>query len=411
MKTFALSFALLCTAIALTAQTTAGLVAHYRFDGQLTDATGNTANAGAVTGNPYFTCGAENDAIAFDGQDDEVVILGGPVNDEFDIEDVTVSFYFKPRGGQGTQFLLSKRSPSCFGGNEFFIIYTPGSRTISAVFFETSERRTIATHQITNTACWQHLTVVRQGGRVRLYLNGELIDVFSTIERIDVNNDGDLIIGDSDCRNATEFPFNGLIDELRVYNRALDEREVRELYDAPDRIERDGNIVNLFLGDAFDVSLTNTCGTAFEWMPTDGVSAPLAAEPTITPVKAGEITYEIAISDTVATCVARDQITFNIIDPDDLDCNSIFLPTAFTPNSDGLNDTYGISNPYAIPELVTFEIYDRWGNRIFATADPFQRWDGFYRGEPVNAGVVRYALQWVCEGEELVQTGEVAILR
>ena len=87
------------------------------------------------------------------------------------------------------------------------------------------------------------------------------------------------------------------------------------------------------------------------------------------------------------------------------------MPTAFTPNNDGLNDTYGISNPYAIPELLTFEIYDRWGNRIFATQDPFQRWDGFYRGEPVNAGVVQYALQWVCQGEEQVQTGEIAILR
>lgn len=395
----------------LAAQTTAGLVAHYRFDGSTNDATGNTANTGAITGNPYYTCGAENDAISFDGQDDEIVILGGPVNDEFDNEDVSVSFYFKPRGGAGTQYLLSKRSPSCFGGNEFYIIYTPSSRTISAFFFETNDRRTIATHQITNTGCWQHLTIVRQGGRVRLHLNGELINVFSTLERINVNNDGDLIIGDSDCKNATEFPFNGLIDELRVYNRALNELEVRELYDAPDRIERDANIVNLFLGDDFNVELSKTCGTVFSWSPTDGVSDLFAAEPVITPTEAGELSYEVTISDTVTSCIARDRIVFNVIDPDDLDCNTIFLPTAFTPNNDGLNDTYGISNPYAIPELLTFEIYDRWGNRIFATQDPFQRWDGFYRGEPVNAGVVQYALQWVCDGEEQVQTGEIAILR
>ena len=411
MKTIPITTLFFVLAAHLAAQTTVGLVAHYRFDGNTNDATGNTANTGAITGNPYYTCGAEIEAISFDGQDDEVVILGGPANDEFDNEDVSVSFYFKPRGGAGTQYILSKRSPSCFGGNEFYVLYTPSSRTISAFFFETSDRRVIATHQIDNTSCWQHLTIVREGGRVRLHLNGELISVFSTLERINVNNDGDLIIGDSDCKSATESPFNGLLDELRIYNRALSELEVRELYDAPDRIERDGNIVNLFLGDAFDVSLTNSCGTVFSWSPTDGVSDPFVAEPTIIPVKAGELTYDVSSSDTVTSCSARDQLIFNVIDPDDLDCSAIFLPTAFTPNNDGLNDTYGISNPYAIPELITFEIYDRWGNRVFATQDPFERWDGFYGGETVNAGVVQYALQWICNGEEQVQTGEVAILR
>lgn len=411
MKTIPITALFFTFFLSLNAQTTVGLVAHYRFDGNTNDATGNTANTGAVTGGPYYTCGAENDAISFDGQNDEVVILGGPANDEFDNEDVSVSLYFKPRGGVGTQYLLSKRSPSCFGGNEFYILYAPSTRTISAFFFETSDRRVIATHQIDNTACWQHLAIVREGGRVRLHLNGELISVFSTLERINVNNDGDLIIGDSDCKNATEFPFNGLVDELRIYNRALNELEVRELYEAPDRIQRDANIVNLFLGDAFDVELSTTCGTVFSWSPTDGVSDPLSATPSITPETAGEVTYEVAISDTVTSCIARDRITFNVIDPNDLDCSTIFLPSAFTPNNDGLNDTYGISNPYAIPELITFEIYDRWGNRVFATQDPFDRWDGFYRGEAVNAGVVQYALQWVCEGEEQVQTGEVAVLR
>jgi len=409
---FPLLLVLCFAGAAAQAQTAQGLVAHYRFDGSYEDATGNTANAGAPAGNPYFTCGAEVDALSLDGVNDEVSVLGGPVNDEFDTEDVTVSMYFKPRGGIGTQYLLSKRSPSCFGGNEFYIIYSPGSRAISAVFFETSNNRAIATHQLTNTACWQHITVVRESGSLRLFVNGERVDVVTTVDRINVFNDGNLILGDSDCKNATEFPFSGLIDELRVYNRALNAREVRGLVELPDRIQRESNVVNIFLGSTFEVVLSKTCGTSFSWSPTAGVTDPFAPQPEITPAVDGEVTYEIAISDTIVPgCVARDSVVFNVIDPDDLDCRVIALPNAFTPNGDGLNDTFGISNPFAVEELIVFEIFDRWGNRVFATNDPFQRWDGSYRGQPVNPGAVRYVLQHVCDGEELVQSGEVAILR
>jgi gliding motility-associated-like protein len=400
-----------CLALTAWAQTEQGLVAHYRFDGSYADATGNTANSGAAAGNTYFTCGAVGQALSLDGQGDEVAILGGPVNNEFDTEDVTVSMYFKPRTGIGTQYLISKRSVDCFGGNEFYIIYTPNSRTVSAVFFETSNNRSIVTHQLQNTSCWQHITVVRQSGNVRLFINGELITVNTTINRIDVFNDGDLIIGNSDCRNATEFPFNGLIDEVRVYNRALNEREVRGLVDLPDRILGSENIVNLFLGQDHQIELSNTCGTTFSWSPTNGVSDPFAPEPVIMPVSDGEIDYEIAISDTITNCIARDIITFNVIDPNDLDCNQVALPNAFTPNGDGLNDTFGISNPFAVEELLAFEIYDRWGNRMFATNDPFQRWDGTYKGQEANPGVARYVLQFICDGEERVQRGEIAILK
>lgn len=411
MKQLFMALSIFGLALSLHAQPTLGLVAHYRFDGSVVDATGNTANTGAVAGNPFYTCGVEGQALSFNGQGDEVSIIGGPVNSRFSNEDVSIGFYFKPRGGVGTQYLLSKRSPSCFGGNEFYIIYTPGSRTVSAFFFETNERRVIATHQIDNTDCWQHLALVRESGRVRLFINGQLINVFSTINRIDVANNGDLIIGDSDCRRPTEFPFNGLIDELRIYNRALSEREAQELYTAPDRIQRNANILPIFLGDDFQVELSQTCGTVFSWSPTDGVSDPFSPTPLITPAQSGEITYELSISDTVTSCIARDRITFNVIDPDDLDCEVVFLPTAFTPNGDGLNDTYGISNPFAIGEFLSFEIYDRWGSRVFSASDPFQQWDGSYKGQTVNPGVVRYVLQWVCNGEERMQTGSISVLR
>ena len=408
---FFLALILLCNAVALSAQTTIGLIAYYSLDSIYRDVTGNTANTGTPGGGPYFTCGAERQALSLDGQDDEVVILSGPVNDEFDDEDVTVSLYIKPTGGDGTQYVLSKRSPSCFGGNEFYIRYVPASRTVNAVLLETPDKSVFLSHQLTNTACWQHVAVVREGGRARLYINGERVQLLTTANRLDIFNDGDLTIGNSDCKAATERPFKGLVDELRVYNRALDDKEIRELYFGPDQIQRESAVVNVFLGESVDIQLTNTCANSFNWIPAEGVSDPFAAEPTITPKEKGEIRYTVALADTISSCIATDSILINVIDPDDLDCNAISLPNAFTPNGDGLNETFGISNPYSVQQLISFDIIDRWGNQVFSTADPFERWDGFYRGQAVNSGVMRYQLNFICEGEEKVLTGIVSILR
>ncbi|MCG8326240.1 MAG: gliding motility-associated C-terminal domain-containing protein [Chitinophagales bacterium] len=389
-----------------------GLVAYYPFENSLSDVTGNTANLGAASGNPYYTCGVEGEAISLNGQADEITILGGPVNDEFDLEDVSISLYFKPRGGNGQQYILSKRSPSCFGGNEFFLRYVPQTRTINCVFRETDNISAEVFTQLENTSCWQHVGIVRESGRLRLFVNGELVAVDGTPNRVDIENDGDLIIGDSDCKSALEFPFNGVIDELRVYSRALDEQEMRSLYYlAPDQIEKDGQVTNVFLGNSIDISVTNTCATNFSWTPTDDVSDPSSLTPTITPSVKGEIVYTIALLDTVTSCIATDSILINVIDPNDLDCNAIFLPSAFTPNDDGLNDTYGISNPFAVQDFLAFDIFDRWGNKVFSAETPFDRWDGSYKDQAVNPGVMKYVLQYICEGEEEILTGTISILR
>ena len=279
-------------------------------------------------------------------------------------------------------------------------------------FRETDIKSAEVIYQLENTACWQQIGIVRESGRLRLYINGELKAVDGTANRVDIQNNGDLIIGDSDCKSPLEFPFNGLIDELRVYSRALDDQEMRGLYFSPDQIERTSQVVNVFLGNALDIELTNTCATDFSWSPTAGVSNPSAPNPVIVPPQKGEITYTITMSDTVvASCQAVDSILVNVIDPNDLDCNAIFLPTAFTPNDDGLNDTYGISNPFAVQEFIAFEIFDRWGNRVFSGEDAFDRWDGYYKGKAVNPGVVKYVLQFSCDGEESTISGNVSVLR
>jgi gliding motility-associated-like protein len=76
-----------------------------------------------------------------------------------------------------------------------------------------------------------------------------------------------------------------------------------------------------------------------------------------------------------------------VIDPDTLDCNLIFIPNAFTPSSSlGRNDVFGVSNPYSVDEFISFEVFDRWGGRIFNAPTVFDTWDGTVQGQPANAG-------------------------
>ena len=109
--------------------------------------------------------------------------------------------------------------------------------------------------------------------------------------------------------------------------------------------------------------------------------------------------------------MATDTIQITVIDPEELPC-AAQLPRAFTPNGDGRNDTYGISNSVVLEgRLIEFEIFDRWGGRIFSTTDPFAKWDGTFNGKELNPGVLLYRVRFMCGDEELTDMGSLTLLR
>ena len=85
------------------------------------------------------------------------------------------------------------------------------------------------------------------------------------------------------------------------------------------------------------------------------------------------------------TCKATDSVLVRA------DCSSIYLPSAFTPNGDGLNDVF---MAFGI-DLKEFQlvIYNRWGERIFQTQDITSGWDGTYRGAPSPLGLYVWELE------------------
>lgn len=379
-----------------------GLVAYYPFDDcSATDQSGNGAN-GSVLGMPGCECGVAGQSLKFNDFNDQLIFLGS-LNNLFNKKDFSVSFFFKPTAFAGVQTIVNKRD-GCSLENYFDVQLVAGNNTINVGMVENNSKSANASAQLELGRCWHHVVIVRTGNRTQLYLNGVLARETKAVSRVDILNSSVFGVNNGLC-TATEQPFTGFLDELRVYDRALDRNEIALLDLAPDRVEISDTTV--FLGNDVDIRISSSCANTFSWFPLEGVSDPDIAEPNILPTETR--TYQVRFDDNL--CTAFDTIRISVIDPDDLDCEQVYLPNAFTPNSDGRNDVFGISNPYAIQDLVSFEIFDRWGGRVFFTDDVFSAWDGSFKGQAVNPGVMLYRVRHLCDGEEKVAVGSLTIIR
>lgn len=92
-----------------------------------------------------------------------------------------------------------------------------------------------------------------------------------------------------------------------------------------------------------------------------------------------------------------------------------FIPGAFTPNGDNLNDKF-------IPHIICesrqiseyrFSIFNRWGARIFFTSSETQAWNGTYKGKPVTAGEYVYLVEYKASPTQKIKTlkGTVMVQR
>ncbi len=383
-----------------------GLIAYYSFDN--CDAFDDTESGsdGVIVGTPGCVCGVSGNALELDGLNDHILFLG-VVNNFFNTEPFSISFYFKSFGSPLTQDILSKRE-DCGPDNALSISYRPSLGTVSAELSEDFEKgsETIGTLNFDN--CWHHVAIVRRAGTTTLFLDGEKISEGTAVSRVDLTNNAVLSLADSPCIGTGINRFKGYIDEITIYNRELLDSEVSQLYLAPDRMVNNDTL--LYLGQTVDINISNTCVTNFSWTPTDGVDDPTSENPTLSPTET--TTYQVEMIDENG-CRATDSIRITVIDPSTLDCEQVFVPKAFTPNGTGpiVNETLGISNPYALDDLISFEIFDRWGGRVFQTDDPFVLWDGTMGGKKLNPGVFLYKIKFKCDGSEKVKFGSVTLIR
>jgi gliding motility-associated-like protein len=94
-------------------------------------------------------------------------------------------------------------------------------------------------------------------------------------------------------------------------------------------------------------------------------------------------------------------------------CN-VYVPNAFSPNEDGVNDLFQANIGCTVTEF-DLRVFNRWGQLVFSSQNPDDGWDGNSKGEPAISAVYVYVLQVSYDQEgklkSEVKTGDVALIR
>jgi gliding motility-associated-like protein len=98
-------------------------------------------------------------------------------------------------------------------------------------------------------------------------------------------------------------------------------------------------------------------------------------------------TYLVTVKDLTTGCIGSDTIDIFVTNE-----FNIFLPTAFSPNLDGVNDDLFVRGTGI--KTFTLDIFDRWGMKIFTTSDQEVGWNGMHKDKPVMTGVYTYYLKY-----------------
>jgi gliding motility-associated-like protein len=90
---------------------------------------------------------------------------------------------------------------------------------------------------------------------------------------------------------------------------------------------------------------------------------------------------------------------------------NIFMPNAFSPNGDGINDVFKAGN-YGYHKISEFRVFNRWGEEVFYTVQPDQGWDGYCKGQPADIGIYHYYIRLQnTKGLEQTFKGDVTLIR
>lgn len=166
------------------------------------------------------------------------------------------------------------------------------------------------------------------------------------------------------------------------------------------------------LGDLLNleaiVSLPENEIDSIFWIP-DTLTFVNNHEVTTTPFETA--TFKVVVQDTDG-CIQEDFVTIYVDKKQD-----VFVPMAFSPNDDGINDVFMIYAGQKVRKVKKFSIFNRWGEMLF-NKENFQPndnnygWDGNRNGQAMNAGVYIYAVEVeMINGETAILSGDVTLLR
>ena len=218
-----------------------GLASWWPGDGNATDIQG--ANNGTLEGGATFAAGfvtsGTGEAFSFDGVNDYVNLGSSAV---FDLLDFTIDVwvFIDPTTNIGNKRVVSRDdvlSPTNTGPREFYALATssngcgpPFNVPSMGIFDETGASMGVC-GTTPLSAGWRHLAGVRSGGTLSVYVDGQLAVTATGTATGSISPEAPLVVGQVSPFFNGEF-FNGLADEVEIFNRALSAGEIQAIYNA-----------------------------------------------------------------------------------------------------------------------------------------------------------------------------------
>lgn len=144
-------------------------------------------------------------------------------------------------------------------------------------------------------------------------------------------------------------------------------------------------------------------GLHYNWQPSTGLTNPNIEDP-IARLEKDQV-FRVTVTSPEG-CRDEDDIAVKAYTGPEF-----YVPTAFTPNNDGLNDRFRVVAP-GVPQLDFFRVWDRWGREIFSARSLEQYWDGTLNGRPAAAGTYVWMVQGVdYQGRRFSRQGTVTLIR
>ena len=212
-------------------ETIGNLVGYWKFDegsGTIAADSSGNGNTGTLINNPTWVDGKSGKALSFNGVNNYVKI---PDSNSLDMtSQITVEAWVYPRAyvdNVGNACHIVSRSD--FSGGPVYVLGLPGEGTKFNydISFVGTYHRSNADVKLNN---WAHIAVTYDGFYVKFYINGEFDSSYAYTGSIPITNNW-LAIGckptGSHGGAGTYAYFNGIIDEVRIYNRALSQQEIQ----------------------------------------------------------------------------------------------------------------------------------------------------------------------------------------
>ncbi len=132
-------------------------------------------------------------------------------------------------------------------------------------------------------------------------------------------------------------------------------------------------------------NLIATGASQYNWSPTNGLNTTSGSAIVASPLTT--TTYTVAGTDNFG-CIGKATVTVNV---NFTGKANYYMPNSFTPNGDGINDCFGIKY-FGLVQQFKLMIYNRWGERVYYSTNPNECWNGYHKGQAVEAGIYIYHL-------------------